>query len=385
MRKPVRSSPLAGPALSREGAPEGEYLRSRLVRVSSTPNLHSLRPSDSTPPPLPLPASPPAFNGLSRRASLERPSSFYKIPPRSATFHAQLPSPSLTPPSPSPRRHARTRSRSSIVAPMPVFCATSPPPSFPRALTAPPSPSRCRTSTVPLIRANPAVTFDGWNDSEDNWLTSTPYSGTPRFSRLGMAAPNVVLPVPARAYQRQSLRGEGGRRVTLVPSLIYADTVLGAKTPSLSTSPSLSSEEPASPRTVSSFGADSVVVEFVEDGECALGGEYEEDLALMFPRDFDVPAYKHGLFANEDSASTLGHSTRRHRWTSVVSRESPTTPASYMSTPFPAAQMVGAKSDNLFDQVHAAKDSGSVYGAKKVTETVRRLLRSLSGVARRGV
>ncbi|KAJ7631379.1 hypothetical protein DFH06DRAFT_1439204 [Mycena polygramma] len=384
MRKPVRSSPLAGPALLREGAPEGESLPSRLFRVSSTPKLHSLRRFDSTPPPLPLPASPPALNGLSRRASLERPPAFYNFSPESATFAAQLPSPPLTPPSPSPRRHARTRSRSSIVAPMPVFCATSPPPSFPHALTAPLSPSRCRTSAVPLIRANPAIASDSWNDSEDNWLTSTPCSSTPRFSRLGMAAPNVVLPVPARAYQRPSLRGEGGRRVTLLPSLIRADTAL-AKTPSLSTSPSLSSEEPASPRTVSSFGADSVVIEFAEDDEYALGDGNEEDLALMSPRDFDVPAHKHGLFADEDSASTLGHSMRRHRRTSVVSQESPTTPASYMSTPFPAAQMVGAKSDNLSDQRHAAKDSGSVHGTKKVTATVRRLLQSLSGVARRGV
>ncbi|KAJ6481264.1 hypothetical protein C8R47DRAFT_1218436 [Mycena vitilis] len=335
-------------------------------------------PSDSPPPPLPILPSPPVPNGLSGRASLELPPSFHRHSPESATFHAELPSPSLTPPSPSPRRHARTRSRSFIAAPIPASRGTSPPPNFPRALTATPSPSRCRTSVVPLIISNPAVTFDSWNDSEDNCLTSTPDSSTPRFSRLGMAASNVVLPVPARAYQRPSLRGEGGRGVALFPTLIHAATdALCATTPNLS--PSLSSEEPASPRTVSSFGAESVVVEVVEDDEYAAGDEDEEDLALMSPRDFDDPVHKHGLFTDEHSASTLGHPMRHHRRAIGASFGSGDLP-----TVSPFSVMVGVEWDNPLDQAHPDKDSGSVNGAKKVTKSVRRFLRSLSGVVRRG-
>ena len=39
-------------------------------------------------------------------------------------------------------------------------------------------------------------------DSSEHWMTINTYETTPRFSRLGLTSPNVILPVRARQYQR---------------------------------------------------------------------------------------------------------------------------------------------------------------------------------------
>ncbi|KAJ7312373.1 hypothetical protein DFH08DRAFT_1044366, partial [Mycena albidolilacea] len=314
MRKPLRSSPLAGPALSSDGFHEAERPKTPRVRVLSTPNLHSRTRSDPAPP---VPISPPVSKRLSRRASLleivKRPFEQKRpplpAPPFSAPPAGGFPSIVYTPlpPPPLSSHHERARSRSTSMSTTDSYTACSAPASFPRAYTAA---SSCQP-TLPVMKPNadmPAVYGSGHykNDSEDNWLTTTPYGITPRFSRLGLTAPSVVLPVSARASRRKSLRGGGGQRVSLAPvmpprqsnlktntrpepvtpprsSSLTQTSPVSSSTPSLLTrrrsSRSFSSERPSTPSATSISGTDSVV--FAEGDGC-------ESDEISSPHDFDV-------------------------------------------------------------------------------------------------
>ncbi|KAJ7160933.1 hypothetical protein C8R46DRAFT_1284697 [Mycena filopes] len=294
-RKPLRSSPLAGPALSTSQAtPDDERGAIRRVRRSSTPNLRSLARSDTPPPIPPLPTS-PAVKRLSRRASfvelVKRPLGYKRtppplppLPPLSASVAGS--SIAHTPPSPppsSPRRRSHARSPSSMTASMSspdVSTLSITPPNFPRALTAP-SPSR-RTSTIPLPSTHtrdPTVPIYGVTASrsgllsDETWLAAMPYDSIPRFTRRSLTSSNVVLPVSARDARRKSLRGAGGNRISLAypsptpatpprcSSLEYADPA-SCRPPSLlrSRSRSLSSEGPATPSESSVFGGDGSIM-----------------------------------------------------------------------------------------------------------------------------
>ncbi|KAJ7509754.1 hypothetical protein B0H11DRAFT_2184275 [Mycena galericulata] len=353
MRKPLRSSPLAGPALSSEIEEEPTI---RPPRVSSTPDLHSRARSDPPPPPPPIPAldSPsPLSEGLCRQESLiemDKRLPVLKTPPPPMPLPLPFPSakPSngikmihtpLPPPPPSPPHHTRARSRGSMSASIsmtdPSTSFPLPPPSFPRALTAP-SIGR-RSSTLWLSRTAYGTPFPSKGapptDEEENWLTATPFGTTPRFSRLSLASPNVVLPVSARHSRQQSMRGAGGKRVSLVPasvavmpprrsSLIQANASYSMSTPSLITrsrSGSLSSEDPAT----SSPGSSDCGVFVVEDTERVLGEEPGVDLAFVSPRDFDFELdahpYGNGAFGQKSAPalprtrSTWSLSVKRHR------------------------------------------------------------------------
>ncbi|KAJ7763604.1 hypothetical protein DFH07DRAFT_956414 [Mycena maculata] len=432
MRKPIRSSPLAGPALSSEGE-DGTTSR-RPPRISSTPDFPSLAcAKPHTPPPMLL-APPMASKHLSKRASLLEmikrplrvpppiplppPPSSAKLPSNINIIHTPLPPPPRPPPAA-------------------VLSFPLPPPSFPRALTAPST--SLRSSTLPLPRANSFTPVYGASvsshngtlrtkDGSDNWLTVAPFGpgSTPRFSRLSLASSNVVLPVSARESRRQSVRGEGGKRVSLVypaavtppraTGLIHANAAYSAtqSTPSLLTrsrSRSLSSEGPATPSAASSvFGADSVVI---EDDEY-LPGEQGVDLALVSPHELEVMSQDassenaHDLPhkpALEPARSTWSLSMKRHRrshakGTSFLSLGSGDSTSTMASSPAPsyAPSPLGAETPTIptpraqlspYDAALVAFDPQSEVGhghsknAKK-GGTMRRLLRSLSGVGRRG-
>ncbi|KAJ7140288.1 hypothetical protein C8R43DRAFT_594394 [Mycena crocata] len=458
MRKPLRSSPLAGPALSSEGTSDDDTPVSRPGPMSSAPNLHSVSRPPSPPPP-PVPSLPPTPKRLSKRASLIE---LVKRPLASKTPPPPLPLPSpptntgstgpsiihTLPPAPplSPHRRARSRSRGSISASISMTDLSAsfplPPPTFPRALTAP-STSR-RTSTHPLPTTKAATSVYGsaaTNESGDNWLTSTSYGTTPRFSRLDLAAPNVVLPVSARESRRRSIRGEGGKRVSLVyappitpprrSSLIYPNPGFSSSTPSLFTRSrsSVSSEGPTTPSAFSSvFGTGSVVLS--DDDEYASTHEDGVDLSLVSPHDFEVASQDASSDAHGDIAlkptltparSTWSLSVGRHRrsyvkGTSFLSFgsgdstststfspmqspvQSPTHSPSPSYSPSPSrveARKPTARSylsaydgvSETFDpdaeMANPQKDASKSPSTAKVAGTMRRLFRSLSGVARR--
>ncbi|KAJ7699015.1 hypothetical protein B0H17DRAFT_1049933 [Mycena rosella] len=137
-----------------------------------------------------------------------------------------------------------------------------PPPNFPRALTAPSTSRRSatRSSTLPLPSTAPAPYPDTIThrrtDSDQNWLTALP-GDTPRFSRLGLAAPNVVLPLSARDSQRQFVRGAGGKRVSLAP---LAAMPPRSRSFTHSRSNSISSEPPTPSAAAFIFSADNDVL-----------------------------------------------------------------------------------------------------------------------------
>ncbi|KAK0223625.1 hypothetical protein IW262DRAFT_842877 [Armillaria fumosa] len=159
-RRPLRSSPLAGPSfnLSPDGRLELSPLdaaKAKPNRISSTPDLPSLTVADVQ---------------LSKRLST----------PPVISFRSSLPSP---PPSPHNASH-RSKSRDSFVS-VPTH---TPVPHFPRVYTSKSTPSSPSSSYTSL--------------PDQSWLTANPYLTTPKFSRLSLASPNVVMPVSAKERRR---------------------------------------------------------------------------------------------------------------------------------------------------------------------------------------
>ncbi|KAJ7181001.1 hypothetical protein C8R46DRAFT_596510 [Mycena filopes] len=358
-RKPLRSSPLAGPALSSsEGAPDDERAAIRRVRRLSTPNLRPLARAD-TPPPIPPLLTSPAVKRPSKRVSfielVKRPLGHKPQPPP-----LPLPSPlsisiarssiNHTPPSPplpSPRRRSHARSPSSMAASMSspdlsIFSIS--PPNFPRALTAPPS---RRTSTIPLPSAHtrdPSVPVYGVTASrsgllsDDTWLAAMPYDSIPRFSRHSLTASNVVFPVSASDARRKSFRGEGGQRISLAypapmpvtpPRCSSLADPTSCRPPSLlrSRSRSLSSEGPTTPSDSSSvFSGDSSIMLAEDDDPLrqrdAIDLERVLDPAVADNDGSVVHALKMTLVAAARSTWSLS-SLRRHRPTPVPAPADP--------------------------------------------------------------
>ncbi|KAJ7066331.1 hypothetical protein C8F01DRAFT_698013 [Mycena amicta] len=328
MRKPLRSSPLAGPALCDEELQAQAPLPSP-TRMVSSPNLRSLstqydpnrklsrsasilqlvrRPLRSNT----MPASPPP----AVPATKHEPSYKAKPPPplrlNSAPVMPTLPSP----PPPSPRHHARGRSRSyTMMAPHTPDLAAFPlpPPTFPFPLNKLSSSQRpslpTSTSFSSLLGQDGDTTHIVDSDTGDSWLTSLPFQDTPSFSRLGLSAPTLVLPIPAKSANRKSLRGEGGKRIWLAASrsppshqlhivtTARSSSLIGIPplppyspptpstsvgTPSLrsSRSPSLSSEGPATPTF--SIGGQAQAEDDVEvDGTGKESLDLDPDLNLL--------------------------------------------------------------------------------------------------------
>ncbi|KAJ7742865.1 hypothetical protein B0H16DRAFT_1562601 [Mycena metata] len=345
-RKPLRSSPLAGPALSSE---EEEAVAIRRIRRSSTPNLPSLVRSDPPPPIPPLPTS-SASKRLSKRASfielVKRPlGQKHKPPPLPLVPSPYTTSPTSpgsagssfahtppSPPPPSPRRRSHARSPSSMTASMssPDVSTVSIPPNFPRALTAPSS-SR-RTSTIPLPSPNirdPSDTVYGVTAfrsgllSDENWLAAMDYDTIPRFSRLSLATSNVVLPISARDARRKSYARS---------SLTQTDTA-SSKAPSLlrSRSRSISSEGPTTPSDSSVFDGDSVISTEDDDAPPHRSGV---DFERPSPRDIDSVASTENTDGVVHSLKMTLAAAARSTWSLSLRRprSSPHTPAPAEST-----------------------------------------------------
>ncbi|ETW77033.1 hypothetical protein HETIRDRAFT_460507 [Heterobasidion irregulare TC 32-1] len=213
LSRPYRSSPLAGPALSPSGALADP------PRVSSSPNLNTLstlpprratvtarsehvpRPSTS-----PAPSTPP-----SKRSSLSLRFS------RRASY--------------SPSTSASSSSSSS---------SSSPPPPVPDL------PSRRRRCSIAAAAAAPSTS----RDPAENWLSAT---AAPKFSRLGLAADGVVLPVSAKAYAASiSSRRDRPERPSSPISVRSADSADSRSALSLARRPSDTSLDTSPPASTGS-------------------------------------------------------------------------------------------------------------------------------------
>lgn len=172
IRRPLRSSPLAGPSL--QLTTDGRV--SELALASY--DISSPKPSRiSSMPELP-----------SEALSLTP----VKLPKRITTTNAPIPLQSSLPsPPPSPSRRLKSRDNHMSI-PLPEHHYG---PQFPRAYNGgrslPTSPNASRDSLL-----------------DDSWLTTSPYGSTPKFSRLSLNSKHVIMPVSAK-----------DRRTSTVPAL----------------------------------------------------------------------------------------------------------------------------------------------------------------------
>ncbi|KAH7929294.1 hypothetical protein BV22DRAFT_142263 [Leucogyrophana mollusca] len=188
--RPLRSSPLAGPALSSNPS---------ILDAGTSRSDISARSPSRTPPSSVLSHSGSASASTSSFSShahprppsapsaASRPSKSASAIPTLALFRRQ-PKDALLPPPPT---HARSASLPSHSASLPSRSLQSP------AASAIPKTYSPATSPLP-----PPSTS---RDPKDNWMSSSPFgpATTPRFSRVALASPTVVMPLSAREYRRQ--------------------------------------------------------------------------------------------------------------------------------------------------------------------------------------
>ncbi|KAF9447273.1 hypothetical protein P691DRAFT_760917 [Macrolepiota fuliginosa MF-IS2] len=207
-RRPLRSSPLAGPVLQLDDSiPEAEEENHRPSRTCSTPDVASLIPS------------PPLRKGRPKTA--ENPLGFSRLSiPSAATL--KRPTSHVVLGDLTKKNGESTRRLSQVqptLAPSSSLCTLRHPPSMAEGLRdrkpTPSAPAIQRPRTAhgypihpkPLPSANlqfpehiPRVHT---RDKTDNsWLTANTYDTTPKFSRLGLASSGVVLPVSAKEHKR---------------------------------------------------------------------------------------------------------------------------------------------------------------------------------------
>ncbi|KAJ7464788.1 hypothetical protein B0H11DRAFT_76339 [Mycena galericulata] len=209
--RPLRSSPLAGPALSSDdnGETMAGYSRSAAsAPPSRSPSLLSLHSPHFSSEGSSLPSS-------SRRVSfLARPS-----PP-----DVRNPEESLE----VKARSERPASRRSVSQPVPILNGLGQ-----RSEDGSGPERNPRLSLQSSVTLQP--TLPGWRTTPpepgESWLTSAPYATTPRFSRLGLAAPGVVM--PERKVPRRGVRSVKTRSLRSFRSLPSLSSIVSSSRTSL--------------------------------------------------------------------------------------------------------------------------------------------------------
>ncbi|KAG1807472.1 uncharacterized protein BJ212DRAFT_747293 [Suillus subaureus] len=284
--RPLRSSPLAGPAFSsntsivslessQSQCPSalsidfGPYSRSQpssifshTGSISATTSSHAhrapgplagpsksvgaiptlgldARPYSRSPPPSVIShtgsysASSSSYSSHAHRApTTGLPKSTSAIPTLSLFRRQAKDEPATPPPTQAPFGHSRSASFPCQTVPLPAH--------VPQAY----SPSAARpTSQKPSVSRNP----------NDNWMSSTPFgpASTPRFSRQSMSSQPVVMPLSAREYRRRKCtstmintvypatsgspvtEGMGKEGVNSLPHIIVSDSEASGPSPSI--------------------------------------------------------------------------------------------------------------------------------------------------------
>ncbi|KAL0581663.1 hypothetical protein V5O48_000364 [Marasmius crinis-equi] len=185
IRRLTTSSPLTGPSMSADGTIILQAVsddRPKPSRIQSTSDLPAQSSGKSPSPP---PTLKPAHQS---RAHQRHPSSPSALRPSSTTHPSSRPStaPSsdavATPPVRPPRSTRRESAALSITS-------TPTPPEDPSSSSSKPSGHQ---QTSGSTSAHPS-----------NWLTSNTYAEVPRFSRVGLASSNVVLPLSAKQHNKR--------------------------------------------------------------------------------------------------------------------------------------------------------------------------------------
>lgn len=215
-RRPLRSSPLAGPALSHSHSMQTDVdLERKSVMYSSPPSPSpvTLSSKRSRTPINLVRFSESLLNRSQARTTNSNASPALQLPTDSA-FHQTyndyppLSYPPVEPLLPVPALVSALFSTDEVspLASRPHHRMLSQQSKASNGTIRPPSrnsQSTCKTTPRPSTqvshtRALPSKSQEGL----DNWMTANTYATTPRFSRLGITAPNVILPIPAREYKR---------------------------------------------------------------------------------------------------------------------------------------------------------------------------------------
>jgi hypothetical protein len=208
--RPLKSSPLARPAFSsecnspKEDTPDKDGMKYHPPRISSAPEIHShrehlglreLRRKRSDAPLVPSGSvaqnrsasliKRDQFNSLKQTRTKQRTETSSPTPPPTLKWTLKdVPAPHAIPDSSHVRRS---------LPPLPTSSQL-------------PSTNTAQPSSRDAQRHRPSLTRAVSRDPDQNWITRVPYSSTPRFSRLSLASPNVVLPVPACSRKRSLSR-----------------------------------------------------------------------------------------------------------------------------------------------------------------------------------
>lgn len=248
VRRPLPSSPLAGPVLSSDTSVVGIEAKDDIsggrASTSSTPSLtsHSQSrlhhgPCKRSPilssPSSPSPQKAPAIFS-SRRLSFRN------------FVGARKPKMTKSPPSSPPRPKPIQGSHPFNIRSTALEVPPNPYTSLRGVSNAPEAGTGVQVLGSPTHATPPA-------DPSDHWMTANPYAATPRFSRLGMSASNVVLPISAREYRRTSRKAS---RASMTPSSSTSTSIIGVGTSSIS-STRLSHSSPSLTFTTSSSSASS--------------------------------------------------------------------------------------------------------------------------------
>ncbi|KAJ6582792.1 hypothetical protein B0H10DRAFT_2098123 [Mycena sp. CBHHK59/15] len=218
--RPRRSSPLAGPALScSTGSDAGVQDKQTMPQPrgnasafsSRSPSLLSLQSLEYGAQ-LPYPTDQFGHKAPEPRPRRESKVSFIAHPPAH-----QPPSSAGTTSRPSPPTLDRSTSfeviRGTVSQPLPIL-----------KVQGPSSSSSCSSysTTPPSTRPGSRESLGPRPDAREpaeHWLTYAPYDATPRFSRLGLAAPGVVMPVHKGFRRPKSADAGSVRSFVSTPSL----------------------------------------------------------------------------------------------------------------------------------------------------------------------
>ncbi|KAF8062490.1 hypothetical protein FPV67DRAFT_274403 [Lyophyllum atratum] len=199
VRRPVRSSPLAGPPLSEQSL-DGAASDNGIKNEFPSTSLSSPRPSLAISSPNKPKKGPVRFSIPPIPDHPHTSSYVTSSPPRHSSLHKAA--------RPPPRQ-----SRSAPLWDLPVLPYMPPPPSTSTEGMPQPFPS---TSTL-RPRVPPGDSYPDFGppppyihfrypstspDPSKNWMATNTYETTPPFSRLSMPASGVVLPIAARDYKR---------------------------------------------------------------------------------------------------------------------------------------------------------------------------------------
>jgi len=223
-RKPLRSSPLAGPALSSDRAVvslnDGE---GRVPRVSSSPSItarplsmqlrskssqsitrpHSMisiySPSSSAIPPLPQDA-PKTYRRPTTPTSTKRPLSEIRLKRPASAVYSPADSADTTTPKDSPG-HNVTRQLQGSASVGDIKTHRDPHLRYSVASNVGSSLSVVHGRPVSVIEA--AGSTHSAPPADNTWYVANTYAVTPKFSRLGLSGSNVVMPVSAKDHKKQ--------------------------------------------------------------------------------------------------------------------------------------------------------------------------------------